>query len=739
VALKTIAVGRAELIYRLKHEFRALADLRHRNLIRFYELFADKDSVFFTMEYVPGTNFLSHVRPGGALDARRLRAALAQLVRGLSVLHASGKLHRDVKPSNVRVTPDDRVVLLDFGLAKELETSALGNSIELAGTPEYMSPEQALGDTVSAASDWYSVGVMLYQALTGRVPFKGTWHEVIAQRQRADPVSPRALVPEAPADLSDLCLSLIARDPQERAGAEEIETVLGLGEPSPRTQPDVAGDKPLVGRQRELGELRDALVRVRDGGGVTVLLDGSSGVGKTSLVERFLGQAERESGALVLRGRCYERERVPYQGIDSLIDDLCRLLNGPERVAAEFLPRQVAALVRLFPVMDRVPAIRGHGLRTRAVNLDEQEVRRQAFGALRELLQRVADQRLLILHIDDLQWGDLDTAKLLRELVRPPDAPAMLLILGFRSEDRDRSPCLVALMGEPIGAAIELHLGPLDADAAGTLMRALLPGSLPEVDVASLTRGTDGNPFLIQELARAVADPESRWTLETSPDVHQALRTRFARLPPAARSLLETVAVAGHPVTELVARRACGLSGSPWEDSRLLDAQHLVRFSGPPMNAGWSRSTIASGKPSSRTSPRSERATVTAGWPRRSRRPAPPIRRCWPDTTRRPETRSRHSTSPSSLPNRPTGHWPSTARPDSTGGRSAWCPTATHNGSSCWPRWGSRWRTLEGASMPPTRSWKPPRASPGPRSGPGSADAPRSSVSSPARSIKAGG
>ena len=89
VALKTIAVGRAELIYRLKNEFRALADLRHRNLIRFYELFADKDSVFFTMEYVPGTNFLSHVRPGGALDEPRLRAALAQLVRGLSALHAA--------------------------------------------------------------------------------------------------------------------------------------------------------------------------------------------------------------------------------------------------------------------------------------------------------------------------------------------------------------------------------------------------------------------------------------------------------------------------------------------------------------------------------------------------------------------------------------------------------------------------------------------------------------------------
>jgi tetratricopeptide (TPR) repeat protein len=579
VALKTIPVGRAELIYRLKNEFRALADLRHTNLIRFYELFADKDSVFFSMEYVPGTNFLGYVRPGGVLDEGRLRDALSQLAAGLSALHASGKLHRDVKPSNVRVTPDDRVVLLDFGLAKELDASTLGNSIELAGTPEYMSPEQALGDTVSAASDWYSVGAMLYQALTGAVPFKGAWREIVTQ-QRGVPVSPTALVPEVPADLSDLCMSLIARAPRDRAGAEEIENILGKGQPTPRAPADLPGEKPLVGRQEELDELRDALVRVREGAGVTVLLDGSSGVGKTSLVERFLEQAERESGALVLRGRCYERERVPYQGIDSLIDDLCRLLNGPERVATELLPRQVASLVRLFPVMDRVPAIRGHVLRSRAVTLDEQEVRRQAFGALRELLQRVADRHLIILHIDDLQWGDLDSAKLLRELLRPPDAPNMLLILGFRSEDRDRSPCLVALLGEPLGAALEMHLRPLDANAAGTLMRALLPGSVPDVDVASLTRGTDGNPFLIQELARAVADPEARSALDTAPDVRQALRARFDRLPPAARGLLEVVAVAGHPVTEVVARRACGLSGSSWEDSELLGAQHLVRFAG---------------------------------------------------------------------------------------------------------------------------------------------------------------
>jgi eukaryotic-like serine/threonine-protein kinase len=581
VALKTIPIPRAELRYRLKREFRALADLRHQNIVSFYWLFADEDPVFFTMEYVPGPNFLKYVRPAGSLDERRLRDALAQLVHGLRALHSNRKLHRDVKPSNVLVTANNRVVLLDFGLATELEENMFGKSLETAGTPEYMALEQMLGEPVSAASDWYSVGVMLYQALTDTLPFRGNWAEILAQKQRGEPLSPRDLVPGTPADLAELCLLLTARDPKVRAAAaERIVPVSGQGSAGPDLSPEPP-DKPLVGRQQELNELDDAFSRVDNGEGCTVLLDGASGVGKTSLVDRFLLQARRKRGAIVLRGRCYKRERVPYQGIDSLIDDVCRLLNASDRVAGETLPRNVAALLRVFPVLERVPAFRAHLQRTRPVTLDEQEIRRQAFGALRELLWRLAERWLLILHIDDLQWGDLDTAKLLRELIRPPDAPPMLLILGFRSEDRERSPCLAALTGEPIGASFELHLRPLDSDAAGELMRALLPSDVQGIDVTQLTRGTDGNPFLIQELARAVADPAFQGTLDASPDVRQALRSRFARLAPAVRNLLETVAVAGHPVTEPVARRAAGLSGSPSADAWLLEAEHLLRISGP--------------------------------------------------------------------------------------------------------------------------------------------------------------
>ncbi len=574
VALKTLQVIRPEQTYRLKREFRSLSNLRHKNLVAFYELFVEGDQTYFTMEYVPGETFLDYVRPGLALDEERLRKGLVQLATGLSVLHQARTLHRDVKPSNVLVTPEQRVVLLDFGLATEIEASKLGESIESAGTPEYMSPEQARGEPLTAASDWYSVGIMLYQALTGRVPFSRK--ELMARPQRSHLPTPREVEERVSPELSALCMALLTNDVRQRGGAAELLALEGgkASLPLASTRPRSV----LFGREAELEQLETCLTRVVvDREGVTVLLDGTSGVGKTSLIEHFLNRDRRET-TTVLRGRCYEREQVPYQGIDSLIDDVSRLLNALDTVDAEgVLPRYVPALVRLFPGLERVPVVAARVARERFPAADEREMRRRAFAALRELLALIGDRQTLIIHIDDLQWGDLDTAGLLRDLLRPPDAPVMLLILAYRSEDQERSPCLALLAEEPIGAQARLHLGPLAPDAAAALMRELLPSTQGDLDVSQLAQEAGGNPFLLQELARfaGLQQPGER------PHVQSALTSRIEQLPQTALELLQIVAVAGHPIPETVARAAAAPAGSVTEAWHLLVTEHLVRVSGP--------------------------------------------------------------------------------------------------------------------------------------------------------------
>ena len=277
------------------------------------------------------------------LDFPRLEGATRQLAEGLQYLHAAGKIHRDIKPSNVLVSRGGRVVLLDFGLVAELAPALSQDDVELSGTPAYMAPERALNGPLTEASDWYSVGVMLFEALTGRLPFSGSFLEVLQAKCERDAPAPRELRPEIPDALDRLCRDLLARAPEERPSGAAVLARLG----SARLEPWLAPDAPsrtgelFVGRRTELALLDDSFRKVAAGKPTTVLVHGPSGMGKSLLVRHFLEQLHDSApNAVVLTGRCYERESVPYKALDSLVDSLSRYLSDLPRDAVErVLPR----------------------------------------------------------------------------------------------------------------------------------------------------------------------------------------------------------------------------------------------------------------------------------------------------------------------------------------------------------------------------------------------------------------
>ncbi len=378
--------------------------------------------------------------PRSEVDIPRLGEAARQLAEGIAALHAAGALHRDLKPSNVLVTPAGRVVILDFGLAAELRHGVADLSrVELVGTVAYMAPEQAAGGPLSEAADWYSFGAILYRALTGALPIAGSIAEILIAKQSREPRPPRDLFPECPPDLDALCVDLLRIDPAARPGGVEVLRRLGAaprGEAAAAVS-ERAGEAPvLFGRERELAALLAAFADVGRGLAVVVSVHGASGTGKTGLLRGFLeGLAAAGDGALpvVLAGRCYEREFVPYKAGDSLIDALARHLGraGPD-AAAGLLPPDIHALASLFPVLGRVEAV-ALAPRTAPAAPDPRERRRRAFLALREVLVRLGRERSLVVCIDDVQWGDVDGAVLLAEVMKPPGAPEALLLVSART------------------------------------------------------------------------------------------------------------------------------------------------------------------------------------------------------------------------------------------------------------------------------------------------------------------
>lgn len=580
VALKTLPAGgdgqqvNADKLYRFRKEFRRLSEINHPNLVGMQSLEVEGDRWFFTMDLIDGEDFLSYVRPDDQLDEDRLRSCLKQLSTGVLELHRRGIIHRDLKPSNVLVSPEGHVTILDFGLAAQLQRNAdmtQTKSSMFAGTPPYAAPEQMFGERTEA-SDWYAFGTMLFEALAGERPFKDPDPmKLLRMKQEQDPPTLEGR-DRLPSDLSALADGLLRREPGLRLLSDAIGITLGLEEEtripgSTRGSQDSAGSVDaedavtgefeeeeivLVGREKQLAELdeiKQELLETRQPS--IVWVTGKSGEGKSSLIEAFLRPVRRDGEMLVFSGRCYDRESIPLKALDSQIDSLVRFLRSrPSDELSSFLPRDIERLAQLFPILRRVDVIDKICQRPLR-QIDEREIKNLGVAAFGDLLTAISEVIPLVMFIDDLQWADAESAKILAQVLRRPKPPRLLFIGSFRSDECEKSPFLNAWhgqfgSGESLVSA-NITVSPLTESECLDYIQARIGKniSIAADRLRSIFESSRGNPYFLEQL---VAGFDSETGQFHAVPLTTIIEKRLAVCPRQATELIQLLAATGKAV-----------------------------------------------------------------------------------------------------------------------------------------------------------------------------------------------
>lgn len=626
VALKTVRITGSATMASIRREIQSLGRIHHPGIVRIIDNGVWGGLPWYAMELVEGRTLRQLIErhyktpPSGSheqrstlprLPARPLLEWVLRLCSPLAFLHGCGLVHRDLKPGNVFIREDGTLALGDFGVAVEFG-GAQGREVlhvEGAGlgTLLYMAPEQIRGDLVDARVDLYALGCILYECVTGFVPFFGSSNRIVRRRHlKEPPVPPSQLVDEPiPEKLEWLILKLLAKRPEDRLGyAEDVARILReLGvdadEPAnlPKPRPYLYRP-PFKGREEVMRKLRALLDEMLFCRGNRVFIGGGSGVGKTRLALELAREAlyldlpvvTCECIPLGLSGTRVDANMKasplhPFRSLLATVADRCR--HGGAKETARLLGPRGKVLVAYEPVLDELPGQRE--LPPPPPLPDAEAARNRIFNALQDVLFAFAQEDPLLLIIDDLQWADEMTLAFLRRLRHQELVAHGVLMLGtYRMEEM--SGVLREVVSDP--ASLRIELGRLDEHSIESMARGMLAlPSLPR-DFGRLVNRSEGNPFFVAEYLRATIsegllhrDTNGQWRLDERMrtggslealslpvSIAEIIHRRLSDLDTKAQLLVESAAVLGREFdTELL------LDTAPLEHTEALEALQTLR------------------------------------------------------------------------------------------------------------------------------------------------------------------
>ncbi len=587
VAVKVVspALLTPETEARFQSEAQLVAQMDHPAIVSIYDFGRHQGSLFFVMPIVVGDNLRTLLRKR-ALTLGAVVDVGIGVAEALDYSHSRGVVHRDIKPENIMVTIEAggevRLRIMDFGLARGNSVSGLTKSGMLLGTVSYISPEQVTTGRVDGRSDIYSLGCVLYECLVGEVPFPGEMQSVLYRVAHENPQAPRELGIQVDAELEDIVLACLAKDPARRpakAGdlarwlrayrtklreSQRLQSVL-LTATISAPRPVLA---PFTGRETELHELQQRLNAALRGECQFVVVGGDAGVGKSRLLDEMENLAKARE-IRVLHGRFVEQHGAfPYIGFCEVIQEFFRQKeSGSSSSGPLDLSDLADELIALFPMVSEIEAIRTAARRGSpagaAVETHSAEGRTEVFELLARTLTRLAGGRPLLMLFEDLH-GAAASLEALQYIVRRLGPTPTLIVGTYRTTEIDRrhpiTQMLESFHGDRRFAAVTL--GPLSPSEHRKFLSTLTGGSVVADDLATkLFEATEGNPFFTKELVRSLLDSggmtqaaTGEWLLSgggaISSDslpatIQQAVEARIGRLADELRDVLAVASVLG--------------------------------------------------------------------------------------------------------------------------------------------------------------------------------------------------